>query len=311
MAFNFGFTFDIEGEKGTIEVQKVPQSVEISPEKNAMSLEIIPANSDANARSALYESMKLPLANISLKRAIPYDTSIDEGRDIVPGVYEGGFKCWECSRDLAMYLFANYRTSSQLSELSGAVVDLGCGHGFPGIAALMLGARRVVFSDMNAEVLSQVTWPNIQLNCTNRIEQARALCVAGDFAHLPEWWASSASDGAVQPGGVRADDQYEQGRVALVLSAETLYTQAVTTTVFHILERMLTAPGSFALLANKRYYFGCGGGTMSFLDLCTSPSSSLEARIVSSVEDGKSNIRDILLVTPKQKEKKAEGGEGG
>ena len=60
---------------------------------------------------------------------------------------------------------------------------------------------------------------------------------------------------------------------------------------------MLALEG-IALIATKRYYFGCGGGSYELMRLFqeSSYSSSYCCRIVKSFEDGNSNIRDIIEV---------------
>jgi hypothetical protein len=130
--------------------------------------------------------------------------------DLVSGVYEGGLKTWECSIDLCQYLYslwwqqqqqnnnnevgnnnninANINTGSHSSmsmrmmiqsacfapskSSHSHVLELGCGHGLPGILLHKLSQSHgrqnnnvnVMFSDYNDYVLEQVTWPNMMLN---------------------------------------------------------------------------------------------------------------------------------------------------
>lgn len=63
--------------------------------------------------------------------------------DLIPRVYEGGFKIWECTQDLADLL-----TGSADNEFSGKIVcDLGCSAGVLGIIALINNAAKVDFQD--------------------------------------------------------------------------------------------------------------------------------------------------------------------
>ena len=80
--------------------------------------------------------------------------------DIVPGVYEGGLKCWEASIDLVNYLYKNTEIFEELNlHILEVIIELshrkfcfftfqfsiiyiyslslkaGCGHGLPGIFA--------------------------------------------------------------------------------------------------------------------------------------------------------------------------------
>jgi predicted nicotinamide N-methyase len=44
------------------------------------------------------------------------------------------------------------------------VLELGCGHGLPGVFAALAGASEVGFADFNAEVLTHLTAPNLLAN---------------------------------------------------------------------------------------------------------------------------------------------------
>lgn len=63
--------------------------------------------------------------------------------DLIPRLYEGGYKIWECTQDLADIL-----TSGDENELSEkSVCDLGCSAGILGIISLIKGAKKVTFQD--------------------------------------------------------------------------------------------------------------------------------------------------------------------
>lgn len=66
----------------------------------------------------------------------------------------GGFKLWECALDLAQYLYGDQPASKPHTASEGSashpgphslhgkrVMELGCGHGLPGILAMLLGAE--------------------------------------------------------------------------------------------------------------------------------------------------------------------------
>jgi hypothetical protein len=82
------------------------------------------------------------VGNLNLQRV---DDCSESNYDLIPGVYEGGSKVWECSVDLSEYLLDK--------SISGCALELGCGHGFPGIIALLKGCYPVVFTDYNSNVL--------------------------------------------------------------------------------------------------------------------------------------------------------------
>ena len=119
--------------------------------------------------------------------------------DLIPGVYEGGLKVWECSLDLCRHLAheifrlqssaegdctsidgsANNDVRHALSR-TGKTLELGCGHGLPACLVFRELRKRwhnkddapsgaddgcsVLFSDYNEFVLRDATVPNIVLN---------------------------------------------------------------------------------------------------------------------------------------------------
>ncbi|KAH6558972.1 hypothetical protein KP509_1Z035100 [Ceratopteris richardii] len=89
--------------------------------------------------------------------------------DLVPGKYEGGLKLWECAIDLINTLQGEVK-DGRLSFRGKRVLELGCGHGLPGIYACIKGASVVHFQDFNIEVLRSLTIPNVNAN----LEMARS-----------------------------------------------------------------------------------------------------------------------------------------
>ena len=180
------------------------------------------------------------------------------------GVYEGGRELWECAIDLVEWLAAHRRPS-------GTVLELGCGRGLPGLWCLKRGAQQVVFSDYDADVLERYT----------RVDAARVggQChfYGGDWRGLP---AALSADGF--------------GKFDLLLSAETAYREDTTRSLVECIARTLSATGE-AVVATKRYYFGCGGGVAA-LENEIGRIDRLCCEVVWSAEDGRSNVRDILRV---------------
>ncbi|KAG8948277.1 hypothetical protein FRC04_009915 [Tulasnella sp. 424] len=92
--------------------------------------------------------------------------------DLVPGVYEGGLKTWECSLDLITYMEAQ-----GTSGISGkSVLELGCGTALPSMYLVerllarpipadgaVLEPTVLCLQDFNTSVLQLVTLPNIFL----------------------------------------------------------------------------------------------------------------------------------------------------
>ncbi|KAF5318610.1 hypothetical protein D9619_010777 [Psilocybe cf. subviscida] len=96
---------------------------------------------------------------------------LDAPSDLVPGVYEGGLKTWECSLDVVDYL-----NSNPSSFVGKKVVEIGCGTGVPSMYIFREILDRIDPSgqnhekrteihlqDYNASVLRLVTLPNILL----------------------------------------------------------------------------------------------------------------------------------------------------
>ncbi|KZP17518.1 hypothetical protein FIBSPDRAFT_934020 [Athelia psychrophila] len=95
---------------------------------------------------------------------------LDAPSDLVPGVYEGGLKTWECSLDLVDYL-----NSAHHGDVVGKrVLEIGCGTAVPTLFLLhtLLSAplssaappkTEFHVQDYNASVLELVTLPNMLL----------------------------------------------------------------------------------------------------------------------------------------------------
>lgn len=81
-------------------------------------------------------------------------------QDIIPGQYEGGFKLWECTIDLA-----NYMTTVSHLFKGKRILEIGCGHGLLGILAFKLGASEVCLQDYNQDVIEKLTHSTVMLNC--------------------------------------------------------------------------------------------------------------------------------------------------
>lgn len=92
-----------------------------------------------------------------------------------------------------------------LPDLRSKALELGCGHGIPGMALLLQQYEDVWFSDLNRDVITSYTWPNILKTCPEAA--TRATCASGDWAHLSEYLTEQ---------NIFFD---------LIVSAETLYSQ--------------------------------------------------------------------------------------
>ncbi|KAL1745342.1 hypothetical protein HDZ31DRAFT_36643 [Schizophyllum fasciatum] len=105
---------------------------------------------------------------------------LDAPSDLVPGLYEGGLKTWECSLDLVDYLDglkqAGEGTSSGEDQGSGwvgkRVLEIGCGTAIPSLYLLHgifqdmrkpseVPRTKITLQDYNASVLELITLPNL------------------------------------------------------------------------------------------------------------------------------------------------------
>eukprot|EP00850_Spirogloea_muscicola_P000972 SM000003S11217 [mRNA] locus=s3:1644579:1647510:+ [translate_table: standard] len=108
--------------------------------------------------------------------------------DIVPGKYEGGLKLWECTIDLIETLRREIQ-DGRLSFRGKHVLELGCGHGLPGILACTKGAAVVHFQDFNEEVLLHLTIPNVHVNMASA--KAKMAAIAGNGSTVKPSWGST------------------------------------------------------------------------------------------------------------------------
>ena len=177
--------------------------------------------------------------------------------DLIPGVYEGGFKLWEGSVDLSRHLMAKFAASESFppSALEGKkVLELGCGHGLPGILCLMMGAE-VHFQDYNREVLTQLTMPNVNVNISRLLPAGRSRPRTRFFSG--DWGNVSNLLSRMGMGG-----EYD-----FILTSESIYNEESSVRLLETIKRTLRPPHGVAIVASKSYYFGVGGGTKAFRQL--------------------------------------------
>ena len=212
----------------------------------------------------------------------------DVNSDIIPLVYEGGHKVWECSLDLAEFLFESGE------QMAGRrVLEIGCGAGLPGIYALLNGAA-VDFQDYNEEVLEHVTIPNILLNVTSR--QTNDHNVNGVFTDRHNLNLNNCKFFAGDWGSLLNfinPDLDQEETYDLILSSETIYNLNSQKRLYQLIERHLKKPSGVAYIAAKTCYFGVGGGTRSF-ELLVRSFGKLNVSVVRTFSSGVQ--REILLL---------------
>ncbi|XP_056640563.1 histidine protein methyltransferase 1 homolog [Diorhabda sublineata] len=160
--------------------------------------------------------------------------------DLIPAIYEGGLKIWECTYDLLDYFIHN-RTDFK----EKLVLDLGCGSGILGIFTLLNGSKSW-FQDYNIEVLQNITVPNVLLNCE---ETEDSKFFSGD-------WDSFVT---------LVEERYPNEKFDYILTSETIYNKNYYAKLHLVFEKLLKKDG-VVFLAAKSYYFGVGGGIHLFQD---------------------------------------------
>ncbi|KAK0536357.1 hypothetical protein OC835_002040 [Tilletia horrida] len=113
----------------------------------------------------------------ALHIASTQSTGVGADSDLVPGVYEGGLKTWECAADLIAELHARIQKqgTDRLQLRGKRIIELGCGTALPSmyiLAQLLQEAApadgpseptEIHLADFNPEVLRLVTLPNLIL----------------------------------------------------------------------------------------------------------------------------------------------------
>ena len=127
---------------------------------------------------------------------------------------------------------------------------------------------------MDEETIESVTKPQVEKVVSTIPQPFRSRI---DIRYIVSSWKSLAD--------VQAD---------IILSSECIYREDLFAAHAGVIERSLY-PDGIALIAAKRYYFGCGGGTIEFSEFLSSK-TELKADLAEVFENGVSNTREILLV---------------
>ena len=243
--------------------------------------------------------------------------------DLIPGEYEGGAKVWECSLDLCQYITEQLEKES-LSEMDSNILlknsmstsgikiwEMGCGHGLPACLLLRyaihnrLRINQILFSDYNDFVLRQITCNNILLNSHKQTTKNQdidtdqtnlfnnILLASGDWMDLSYSLQKSTTMGENHQKN-DSNDKFQ-----IILAAETTYTPRTARETAYLISRHLCPITGVALIASKRFYFGVGGGTDSFIS-AVNKFPELTVTLLKEYDSGKANIRDLLQVTYKR-----------
>ena len=215
------------------------------------------------------------LSNISLNyihfnNSLIKSTNVPENTDLISGKYEGGIKIWECDQDLLEFLPSIYNDSWKNKN----ILDMGCGHGLPGIYLLLKGINEICFQDFNKEVLD-----NITKNYINQLKNNFGLNFEKKVNYVDGDW------------GVF---QYNK-KFDIIISGDTLYNNSNYEKIYNLIKNNLNKDGE-AYFASKRFYFGVGGGSSEFRQYI-SDRNEFQIEQIKTIKDGINNIRVILKIT--------------
>ena len=215
------------------------------------------------------------LSNISLNyihfnNSLIKTTNVPENTDLISGKYEGGIKIWECDQDLLEFLPSIYNDSWKNKN----ILDMGCGHGLPGIYLLLKGINEICFQDFNKEVLD-----NITKNYINQLKNNFGLNFEKKVNYVDGDWG---------------EFQYNK-KFDVIISGDTLYNNSNYEKIYNLMKNNLNKDGE-AFFASKRFYFGVGGGSSEFRQYI-SDRNEFQIEQVKTIKDGINNIRVILKIT--------------
>ena len=207
---------------------------------------------------------------IHFNNSLIKSTNVPENTDLISGKYEGGIKIWECDQDLLEFLPSIYNDSWKNKN----ILDMGCGHGLPGIYLLLKGINEICFQDFNKEVLD-----NITKNYINQLKNNFGLNFEKNVNYVDGDW-----------GAFHYDKKFD-----VIISGDTLYNNLNYEKIYNLIKNNLNKDGE-AYFASKRFYFGVGGGSSEFRQYITER-NEFEISQVKTIKDGINNIRVILKIT--------------
>lgn len=248
-----------------------------------------------------------------------------ENSDLQTNVYEGGYKTWECSLDLARFLL-DRGPRKALDDLVRVqhVVELGCGSAVPSLVVFQYALRErlaMVFTlaDYNEDVVRLVTLPNLVLAWAGALseEESREVFPEGnplrdgdehgdlylgpqvldafknqlratgiEINLLSGSWTPTATFLALVPSTPDLN--------TFILGSETIYSpaslSAFAETIVALMKRVKTGK---AVVAAKRVYFGVGGSVDAFRQECSERGAVAYEMEFEGLESG--GVRRCLL----------------
>lgn len=275
---SFSFAFDVDGEATAADVPAAPAAPTraYAPFREVHTDAIVHHLPERLSYSPMHialdsgKSVSLPrrdLFDVRFQLINDDDTTgaavADSESDLVPGVYEGGLKTWECAADLVAQL-------DRSEGLGARAIEVGCGTAIPSVYLLQRMLREsssgtLYLCDYNEEVLSLVVYPNLLLAWHFHSHELDA---PGELDIDDELISAFETDLARRGITLRffaggwdsyaLDDKFD-----VVLSSETVYAEETLPSLVALLRRA-SHPTSLCLVATKVMYFGVGGGLTAF-----------------------------------------------
>ncbi|NWW88387.1 MET18 methyltransferase, partial [Rhynochetos jubatus] len=217
--------------------------------------------------------------------------SVSSHSDLIPGVYEGGLKIWECTFDLIGYF-----SEAEVEFTDKTVLDLGCGAGLLGIVALRAKAAKVHFQDYNSTVIDKITLPNVVANCVNKGSKMGSghdgksskppSKKAKKAERLPDMLGQCRffSGGWSEVSQLLLNSNKPFSKYDVILTSETIYNPDSYGALHDALAQLLDKNGR-VYLASKAHYFGVGGGIHLFEEFVTER-KVFSTSIVKVIEEG-------------------------
>jgi protein-histidine N-methyltransferase len=250
--------------------------------------------------------------------------------DLTTNIYEGGYKTWECSLDLARYLL-DRGPRKDLDDMARVdhVVEMGAGSALPTLVVWQWALREgrgmyFTLTDYNVDVLRLVTVPNLVLTWAACLDDRRSHQLFGDEGNPLRSTEEGHGELYVTPELVDAfkQDLEKMGMTltlisgswvpmerfvelvpsapelnTFILGSETIYSPAscaaFTDAITALMKRVKTGK---AVVAAKRVYFGVGGSVDGFRMECAE-----KGAVASEIEfegldgEGEGGVRRCLV----------------
>lgn len=173
-------------------------------------------------------------------------------------------------------------------------------------------SKTLLLQDYNREVLTSLTMPNLAINLRRLLPVDRDSLpgphfIAGSWASLPQLLQkqglSGSYDFVFSTDTIYSISSHQQllgciHEVRLFCTSNGSWYSKLPWNSLQLCNMQSLRPGGSALIGAKSYYFGVGGSMASFKKL-VNESRQFECVTVAVLDDGASNMREILQLTKK------------